>query len=510
MAKFIEFNEYDALGLADLVRNGQVTPVELVEAAIDRIEAMNGPLNAVVEKLYEAALRRAATLRPIDGPLVGVPMLVKDLMSPLAGTHLTSGSRFCADLIADYDAELFCRYQRAGLIILGKTNTPEFGMMPVTEPVLFGPCRNPWALDRTPGGSSGGSAAAVAAGMVPLAHGGDGGGSLRIPASCCALFGLKPSRGRNPTGPHASERWLGFATEHAVTRSVRDSAALLDTSAGPEETSSYWAPPADRPFLAEVGAPVSRLRIAISDQPQLPAKVHPDCCAAVRDAALLCASLGHHVEEASPPVDPDTLAHAFFVVVCGSVAAGIEEAAKARGRRPDRHELEIATWLAELLGREFSAGQLVTALETLQAQARAVHRFFGNYDVLLTPTLGSPPLPIGALAPRGAELLAHRTIANLRLGPVLRLPRFIQAAINRVFEFVPFTPLANITGQPSMSVPLFWNANGLPIGTSFTARLGKEDVLFRLASALETARPWFHRTAPHFGAVSSLDAKRAS
>lgn len=437
-------------------------------------------------------------------------MLVKDLMSPLAGTHFTSGSRFCAGLIADRDAELFRRYQRAGLIILGKTNTPEFGMMPVTEPVLFGPCRNPWALDRTPGGSSGGSGAAVAAGMVPLAHGGDGGGSLRIPASCCGLFALKPSRGRNPTGPHASERWLGFATEHAITRSVRDSAALLDASAGPEETSSYWAPPAERPFLAEVGAPVGRLRIAFSDRPHMPARVHPDCRAAVRDAALLCENLGHDVEEASPPIEPETLAHAFFVVVCGSVAAGIEEAAKARGRRPHRDELEIATWLAELLGRELSAGQLVAALEALQAQARAVHHFFSTYDVLLTPTLGRPPLPIGALAPRGAELLAHRTIANLRLGSVLRLPRVVQSAINRVFAFVPFTPLANITGQPSMSVPLFWNANGLPIGTSFTAALGKEDVLFRLASALELARPWFRRTPPYFGVVNPLGARRAS
>lgn len=492
MSEFAEYNDYDALGLAELVRRKEVTPLELVDAAIERIERVNPRLNAVVCTWYDEARRRAQSPEVTSGPLAGVPMLLKDLLSACAGAPMTSGSRYFRAHVPDYDAELVKRYRKAGLILLGKTSTPEFGIMPVTEPVLFGPCRNPWDIARTPGGSSGGAAAAVASGMVPVAHGGDGGGSIRIPAACCGLFGLKPTRGRNPAGPDASEHWYGLAVEHVVSRTVRDSAALLDASAGPEPTSPYWAPPPERPFLEEIGKPTGPLRIAFTDIPHLPSRVHPDCRAAVRDAARLCESLGHHVEEAAPPVEPDSFAHAFFTVICASVAAGIELAARELGRRPARDELEIATWLAGLLGAELSAGQAFAALQVLQAQARSVHRFFEQYDILLTPTLGSPPLLIGELEPRGAEALAHRTIANLRLGSILRLKRVIQATVNRVFEFVPFTPLANVTGQPSMSVPLYWNARGLPIGTQFTARFGAEATLFRLASALEAARPWAH------------------
>jgi amidase len=506
MTIFKEFNDYDAVGLARLVRARELSSAELVATAIDHIERLNPRLNAVVEKLYDQALLSAASVSGKE-PFAGVPLLVKDLLSPVAGTRFTSGSRFCAGVVGDHDAELIRRYRAAGLVIVGKTNTPEFGIMPVTEPLLFGPCRNPWDTERTPGGSSGGSAAAVASGMVPMAHGGDGGGSLRIPASCCGIFTLKPTRGRNPTGPHTSEHWLGFATEHALTRSVRDSAALLDVSAEPEPTSPYWAPPPERSFLDEISAPAGKLRIAFSDRPQMPATVHRDCAAAVRDAAFLCAELGHDVTEAAPAIDAEAFAHAFFIVICGSVAAGLELAAEELGRRPTRDELEISTWLAALLGREFSAGKLIAALDTLQAYARVAHRFFENYDVLLTPTLGCPPLAIGALEPHGVEALAHSTIANLKLGSVLRLPRVIDATIRRVFSFVPFTPLANVTGQPSMSVPLYWNAAGMPIGTAFTARLGAEGLLFRLARSLEVARPWWHRL-PSVHAVHEVARER--
>jgi amidase len=503
MSPFKEYDEFDAVGLAELVAKKQVTPLELVEAAIERIESVNGRLNAVICKLYDAALNRARSAEASAGPLAGVPFLMKDLLSACAGVPFTSGSRYYRNHVPAHDAELVRRYRRAGLIVLGKTSTPEFGIMPITEPVLFGACKNPWALTRTPGGSSGGAAAAVASGMVPVAHGGDGGGSIRIPTSCCGLFGLKPTRARNPAGPDASEHWYGFAAEHVVSRSVRDSAAVLDASAGPEATAQYWAPPPERPFLQEIGVPTGPLRIAVTDVPQMPARVHPDCRRAVRDAARLCESLGHQVEEAAPPVDPDTFAHAFFTVICGSVAAGIELSARALGRRPAREELEIATWLAGLLGAELSAGDAFAAIQVLQAQAREVHRFFERYDILLTPTLGSPPLPIGALEPRGAEALAHRTIANLGLGSILRLKRVIQATVARVFEFVPFTPLANVTGQPSMSVPLYWNEQGLPIGTLFTARFGAEATLFRLASALEQARPWAHLRPPVYSTPST-------
>jgi amidase len=508
MSSFKEYSDYDALGLAELVKRREVSPLELAASAIERIERHNPALNAVVLKLYDQALV-AARQQPAPGaPFAGVPMLMKDLLSAIAGVPLTSGSRFYRQRIPEHDAELVRRYKAAGLNILGKTSTPEFGIMPVTEPVLFGPCRNPWDLRRTPGGSSGGAAAAVASGMVPIAHGGDGGGSIRIPASCCGLFGLKPTRGRNPAGPDDSEHWLGLAAEHVLTRSVRDSAALLDVSAGPETTSPYWAPPVERPFLEEVGAPVGRLRIAFTDRPHLPGRVHPECRAAMKDAALLCESLGHHVEEASPKIDAEDFARAFFTAVCGSIAAGIELAEKHMGRKPAKDELELATWLAGLLGSELSAGEAFAAMDVLQGYARDVLRFYQDYDVLLTPTLGSPPLLIGALDPRGAEALAHRTIANLRLGSVLRLKRVIQANVKRVFEFVPFTPVANVTGQPSMSVPLYFSASGLPIGTMFTARFGAEGLLFRLAAQLEAARPWAHHRPHVHDAVGKSSGKR--
>ncbi|MFZ5893461.1 MAG: amidase [Myxococcota bacterium] len=496
MGGFKEFSKYDAIGLADLVRRREVTPLELCDEAIARIERLNPDINAVVVKLFDSARERAKQPFDSSSPFAGVPFLVKDLLSAVAGVPLTSGSRLYRGNVPSYDAELVRRYRKAGLVLLGKTNTPEFGILPITEPVLYGACRNPWDRTRTPGGSSGGSAAAVASGMVPVAHGGDGGGSIRIPASCCGLFGLKPTRGRNPVGPDASEHWLGLAVEHVVSRSVRDSAALLDASAGPEVTSPYFAPPQTMPYLEELKKGPEKLRIAVSERPHLRAGVHADCRRALYDAAELCRELGHDVEEANLDVDPDEFGHAFFTVICASVAAGIERAALALGRRPARDELEVATWLAGLLGAELSAGHAIAGLEVLQDVARRALRFYERYDVLLTPTLSKPPLPIGALEPRGAEALAHRTIANLGIGSVLRLKRVIAATVERVFDFVPFTPIANVTGQPSMSVPLFWNDQGLPIGSLFTARFGAEATLFRLAAQLENARPWAHRRPP--------------
>jgi amidase len=492
MTKIKEFSEFDAIGLAELVRKREVSPAELCEEVIERIERVNPRLNAVIAKLYDRALAHANGT-PSTGPFAGVPFLLKDLLSPLAGVPFTSGSRMYKNFVPKHDAEMVKRYRAAGFNIVGKTSTPEFGILPVTEPVLFGPCRNPWDLSRTPGGSSGGAAAMVAAGVVPAAHGGDGGGSIRIPASCCGIFGLKPTRGRNPAGPDASEHWLGMAIEHVLSRTVRDSAAILDVTSGPEATSPYWAPPPHRPFLEEVNTPPGRLRIAFTEIPHLPGEVHADCHAALRDAVKLCQELGHEVVDASPALDAELLGTAFFTVVAGSIAAGISLAQRELGRRPARDDLEIATWLGGLLGQQMSAGDAIAAQQTLQHYARIVHEFFADYDVLLTPTLGSPPLKIGELEPRGAERLAHSTIANLKFGSVLRLRRVINATVNRVFAFVPFTPLANITGQPSMSVPLYWNSGGLPIGTNFTARFGDEATLFRLAAQLETARPWIKR-----------------
>jgi amidase len=398
--------------------------------------------------------------------------------------------------VPDHDAELVKRYKRAGLLIVAKTNTPEFGIMPVTESALFGPCKNPYNLALTPGGSSGGAAAAVATRIVPVAHGGDGGGSIRIPASCCGLFGLKPTRGRNPTGPDSSEHWHGFAAEHVLSRSVRDSAIFLDVSAGPEVTAQYWAPPQERPFLEEVEREPGRLKIAVSSTPMLVGSVDPDCIAALQDTAYLCEELGHEVVEASPDIDAEAFSLAFFTLTCASVASGIALGERELGRSVGPEDIETATRLAGLLGTQFTGGDTITAFEVLHDYARRVHRFHQNYDVLLTPTLGGPPLAIGSLEPRGAEAIAQRTIARLRLAPALKFRRVVEATVNRVFNFVPFTPVANVTGQPSMSVPLYFNTQGLPIGTMFTARFGDEATLFRLAAQLERARPWAHKAPP--------------
>ncbi len=487
------YGALDALGLADLVRRREVTAAELLDEAIARAARVNDRLNAVVTPLHDEARRAIAAGLP-EGPFAGVPFLLKDLDADCEGTLISSGSRFLAGRRSTHDATLVARYRRAGLVIFGKTNTPELGLTPYTEPELFGPTRNPWDSARTPGGSSGGAAAAVAAGIVPMAHANDGGGSIRIPASCCGLFGLKPTRGRTPVGPDCSEVWNGMAIGHAVTRTVRDSAALLDATAGPESTASHFAPPPARPFLDEVGAPPGRLRVALTRRPHLGiAAPHADCVAAAEDAARLMSSLGHHVEEHDLDLDAEALARDFFLVVCVAIATRIAQDARASGRRPRRAELQTSTRITAEIGRQRSAVQLAAAHERLDAVARSAARFFERFDLLLSPTLGLPPPAIGALHPSGLEAFAHEALLALRLGVLLRLPGVVDSAVRRVFTFMPFTPLANVTGAPSMTVPLFWNAAGLPIGAMFTARVGDEATLLRLGAQLESARPWAPR-----------------
>jgi len=491
-----DYGALDALGLADLVRRREVSAAELLDAAIASAAQVNDRLNAIVRPLHDEARRAIAAGLP-DGPFAGVPFLLKDLDADCAGTPMSSGSRFLVGYRSTHDATIVARCRRAGLVIFGKTNTPEFGLTPYTEPALFGPTRNPWDPTRTPGGSSGGAAAAVAAGIVPMAHASDGGGSIRIPASCCGLFGLKPSRGRTPVGPDSSQVWNGMAIGHAVTRTVRDSAALLDATAGPESTARDFAPPPARPFLDEVGVPPGRLRVAFTKRPHLGlAAPHADCVAAAEDAARLVSSLGHDVEERDLDFDPEALARDFFLVVCVALATRVAQATDASGRKPRRPELQTSTRITAEIGRQRSAMQLAAAHERLDAVARGVARFFERFDVLLSPTLGQAPPAIGALHPRGLEAFAHEVLLALRLGVLLRLPGVVDSSVRRVFSFIPFTPLANVTGAPSMTVPLFWNAAGLPIGTMFTARLGEEATLLRLGAQLEAARPWAHRRPP--------------
>jgi len=474
MAKLDDLAFLDATAQAELVRRKEVKAIELVDAAIERIERLNPVINAVVTPMYEQA-RTAATGELPQGPFAGVPFLLKDLVASYAGVRMTSGSTFTRDFVPDYDSELVARLKRTGLIILGKTNTPEFGILPTTESRLFGPSRNPWDTGRTTGGSSGGSATAVAAGLVPMAHAADGGGSIRIPASCCGVFGLKPTRARNPLGPDYGDMASGLLTEHAVTRSVRDSAALLDATSGPDVGDPYWAPPPVRPFLQEVGAAPGRLRIAYTTTAATGAPVHADCVSTVRQAVSLCADLGHEVVEAAPVVPGELVTQAFITLWSAMCAWSIDGLTLLTGRTPAPDQFETLTWALYEMGRQQSASAYLLAVTALQRVARDIARFFVDYDVWLTPTLPEPPVPLGSF---------DSTPENPLQG------------LFRAAAFVPFTPICNFTGQPAMSVPLFWNADGLPVGTQFIGRFGDEATLFRLAAQLEEARPWADRRPP--------------
>ncbi|HUU16341.1 MAG TPA: amidase [Sedimentisphaerales bacterium] len=495
MSDFGDYDKYDGLGLAELVRKREVKPSQLVEEAISRIERLNPQLNAVIHKMYDLA-RKAAEGNLPEGSFRGVPFLLKDLNVDYAGVPTRKGSRFHNDFVPDHDSEIVRRFKMAGVIVLGKTNTPEYGLVPVTEPELFGPSNNPWDLTRTTGGSSGGSAAAVAARMVPLAHGNDGGGSIRIPASCCGVFGLKPTRGRNPLGPDLGEAWHGLACDHLLTRSVRDSAAMLDATAGPDVGAPYYAPPPSRPFLDEVGADPGKLRIAFTSKPFLPSTVHDDCVKGLEATVKLCRNLGHEVVEATPQIDGRAFARAFLTMACGETRADIEEAEAFLGRKATSRDFEPATWAVGLLGRQIRAAEFSKAIHLLKRSARQIGPFFEEYDVLLTPTLAMPPVVTGAFRPKGAEAFAMKLLGSLNAGRLINALAGIEALADQMFEFIPFTPLFNATGQPAMSVPLHWNDEGLPIGMHFVSRYGDEATLFRLASQLEKANSWFDRLPP--------------
>jgi len=393
--------------------------------------------------------------------------------------------------VPDHDAEIMVRFKRAGLIILGKTNTPEGGLLGVTESVLRGPARNPWQPEHVPGGSSGGSASAVASRMVPLAHGGDGGGSIRIPASACGLFGLKPTRARNPLGPDDGEGWNGQVVSHVLTRSVRDSAAVLDAVSGADRGAPYVAPPSPRPFLEEVGAPPGKLKIAFTTASLFGKSVHPDCVAAVEDAVTLLQDLGHEVSEAKPEYDKEALIRAYFIVVSAGTAAFVAKAAKVTRRRVRRQEFEPVTWFLAQLGRTLSALELEQARATMHQAGRSLAPFFERYDLLLTSTLAYPPVKVGELALTPVQRLG---LALMRAVPARKLlVAALDALAPPAFEPMPNTQLFNQTGQPAVSVPLYWNAAGLPIGVQLVARFGGEAMLLRIGAQLETARPWTTR-----------------
>lgn len=495
MSGFTEYANYDGVGLAELVRTGQLSPVELLEEAISRIETYNPKLNAVIYKLYQQARQAVQTDLP-DGPFKGVPFLLKDLLAVYAGAPYTCGSRFMRNYIPDYDSELVKRYKKAGLVIVGKTNTPEFGLVPYTEPALYGPAHNPWDTSRTTGGSSGGSAAAVAARLVPMANGGDGGGSLRIPASCCGVFGHKPTRGRIPTGPVLGEIWQGFVTEHILSWSVRDSAAMLDATGGPDTGAPYITPGPARPFLQEVGTPPGALRIAFTTKPFMGHKVETDCVAAVKDTVKLLQGLGHVVEEAAPEFDGEQMAYDFFTMLTGEVYSDLIQVAQAVGHKLNRQEFEPTTWALYLLGKAIKSGDYSLAVRNLQTQTRRIGQFFEKYDVLVTPTLSQPPFKIGELQPSEIEMRLLKVIGRLRAGWLLVALGLTKPLAAKAFDFIPYPPVFNVTGQPAMSVPLYWNEANLPVGVQFVGRFAEDATLFRLAGQLEQARPWRDKLPP--------------
>lgn len=461
----------DATDQAALVARGEVRPLELVEGAIERIERLNPELNAVIHPLYDLARATAAKALP-DGPFRGVPFLLKDFAAELEGTPFCEGSDLAGDYVSRSDQLLTTRFKEAGLIICGKTNTPEFGILPTTEPRRFGATKNPWDPTRTTGGSSGGSAAAVAAGIVPVAHANDGGGSIRIPASCCGLVGLKPTRGRVSLAPAYGDVFSGLVCEHVVSRSVRDSAAMLDAVSARVPGEPYYAPAPRGPSFLAATTDRRRLRIGLVTEAPIDAPVHDDCVQAVRGAAELCEALGHRVEQAVLSVDGDAFIGHFTTLWAGGNAFTLADWETRVGRRATEADVEPLTWAICELGRTIDAGQYLKALQELQRATRTIAAVFEDLDVVLTPTLAEPPVPLGTFdSPPGDPL----------------------AGLLRAAAFVPFTPAFNVTGQPAVSLPLHWNEDGLPIGVQAVGRYGDEETLIALAAELEEARPWAGR-----------------
>jgi amidase len=492
---FKEYSAFDGLGLADLIRRGDVSAAEVLEAAIFRIEAVNPKINAVIRPLFDRA-RQALDKGVPQGAFSGVPFLVKDLLAQIDGVPTGNGNRFWATRVAHGNSELVSRWERAGLVIAGRTNTPEFGLTPYTEPDANGPTRNPWDVTRTPGGSSGGSAAAVAAGMVPIASGGDGGGSIRIPASACGVFGMKPTRGRTPAGPFIGEAWSGFAGEHVLTRSVRDSAAVLDATHGADRGSPHPLPPHEGSFLAAAQRAPGRLKIAVSREPMLGKAVEPEVVAAFDATVKLLAELGHEVIEAAPPVEREAFSMAFLTALAGELRADIEFTAKTFGVKIRPGDYDASSFGMGLLGEGFTASDLITAHRYLTLSARSILGFFDEIDVLMTPVLSTMPVKIGALQPSAVEKKLLTVLGYVGGGRLLKKLGIAEQLAAQTFEFIPWTPVFNVTGQPAMSVPIGWSPEGLPIGMQFVGRFADEDTLFSLAGQLEQARPWKDRRPP--------------
>ena len=472
MIKFDEYRKHDAVALADLVAKGEVSAEELLDAAVDRAEAVNPSINAIVYKQYDVARQAIRDGLP-NGPLKGVPYLFKDLGAYDAGHPSTGGSRLFADFVPDHDATYTERCKAAGLVVMGRTNTPEFGLNISTESALLGACRNPWNLEHSTGGSSGGAAAAVAVGILPVAHATDGGGSIRIPAANCGLFGLKPTRGRNPAGPDVGEGWAGMSCGHVVSRSVRDSALMLDCTHGAAPGDPYAAPAPDRPFVDEVGVDPDKLRIAVMNHGHDGEPLSVECSQAVSDTAKLLTDLGHTVEAADPGIDTMAIGLANRAIIAANTANMVRNRAKALGREPSGQDVEAATWAMVQLGNAVAGPDYADAVLQIHFLSRKLGAFFQDYDLILSSTLRNPPLPLGTLNTQDPDGIED-------FGELIR-------------HELATTPFYNAAGCPAMTVPLHWSADVLPVGVHFGAALGDEATLLRVAAQLEQAKPWFDK-----------------
>ncbi|HZP85570.1 MAG TPA: amidase [Burkholderiales bacterium] len=466
-----EYDRHDAMGLAKLVADRSVTPAELLEAAWARAQTINPRVNAIVAR-HDDQARTTVSLGVPRGPFSGVPFLLKDLHALMSGTVTSNGCRFFTDNVADHDTELVARYKRAGLVIFGKTNTPEFGLTVSTEPQLYGPTRNPWNLEYMAGGSSGGAAAAVAAGIVPVAHASDGGGSIRIPASCCGLYGFKPTRARNPHGPDRGEGWAGMSTEHVITRSVRDSAALLDVTSGPDIGAPYYAPPSVQPFLHALAEKQPPLRVGLIKRTGSGEGIDGECDTAVENTASLLERLGHRIEHSSLAQIGEGFGPAFRAVIGANTRVAIDIHAERRGKRLEVNDLEGITRLFYELGVAASAADYARATQTIHRVGRQFARLFERFDLLLTPTLPRPPQRLG--------------VFTLNTEDPERYAR-------EVGYFTSFTAIANIAGNPAASLPLHWTTDGLPVGVQLIGRYADEATVLRVSAQLEEAKPWFDR-----------------
>ena len=495
MTSFPDYDQYDGIGLAKLIKDGDISSIELCEEAISRAEKLNPKLNAIITTMYDFA-REEAKHPMKDAKFDGVPFLLKDVHHALKGFTMSSGSALLRNYVPEYDAEIVKRFKKAGLIILGKTNTPEFKLEAVTEPEAFGPTRNPWNLDYSCGGSSGGSASSVAAGIAPMASATDEGGSIRIPASYCGLFGLKPSRGRNPVGPDFDEEWDGMSHSHVVTRSVRDSAAMLDAISGFEYGAPYSIFNNERPFIEEVSMEPGNLKIAFHMRPAYARKVHPECRKAVENACALLENLGHIVEEAAPDYKEEDAAWNWIIVLIGNEAALVDRLIKDYGSQKVRSNLELSSLAMYYVGKQLKALDFVKAKRRWRQLGGNMDQMLNKYDMVLTPTLGEPPVPIGSQQPGNKDTFSMKLISSV-FGKLILSSRKLTYSIleetikNKMSGQKPFTPIANITGQPAMSVPLYWSKDGLPCGVQFIGRYGCEAKLLKLAGQLEKAQPLF-------------------